>query len=199
MGSSIFLLGLNFGPGKKCSQSKGVQASLGWSQHSNSCMSLNSSPLPAAQAVPLSPVPGGEECPAFLLPCQLHWHFLFHSQVHVRRRHHEVLFHVGSGGGTKDPFWSEPPADVCDTFFTLLYATHQALVIIYYHRNLFLHAANCESFRTAGRHCPGKGKTMCSGRCQEAKRALSCIGSSQETDRQKCSNGCVGLVETNFS
>lgn len=37
-----------------------------------------------------------EECPAFLLPCQLHWHFLFCSQLHVRCRHHKVLFHVGS-------------------------------------------------------------------------------------------------------
>lgn len=158
MGTSIFLLGLNFGPGKNCSQSKGLQASPGWSQQSNSCRSLNSSPHPAVQAVPLSPVPGGEECPAFLLPCQLHWHFLFHSQLHVRRRHQEVLFHVGTAGGTKGPLWSERPADVRDTFFTPLYATCQVLVIIYCHRNLFLHAANCESFRTAARHCPGKGK-----------------------------------------
>lgn len=105
--------------------------------------------------MPLSPVPGGEECPAFLLPCQLHWHFLFHSQLHVR--HHEVLFHVGCGGGTKDPFWSELPADVTlrDTFFTL-YATRQARVIIYCHRNHFLHADDCRSFWPAGRHCPGK-------------------------------------------
>lgn len=111
-----------------------------------------------------------EECPAFLLPCQLHWHFLFCSQLHIRRRHHEVLFHVGSGGETKDPFWSEPPADVRDTFFTPLYATRQALVIIYCHRNHFLHAANCKSFRTAGRHCPGKGKDNVQGKVSGSKQ-----------------------------
>lgn len=184
MGTSIFLLGLSFGPEDKCSQSKGLQASLDWSQQSNSCTSLNSSPHPAVQAVPLSPVPGGEECPAFLLPCQLHWHFLFHSQLHVRHRHHEVFFHVGSGGGTKDPFWSEPPADVHDTFFTPLYAACQALVIIYCHRNHFLHAASPS--RLLAGTAQGKGKTMLRGRCQEAKRALSCNSSSQERDRQKC-------------
>lgn len=169
MGTSIFLLGLSFGPGEKCSQSKGLQASLGWSQQSNSCRSLNSSPHPAVQAVPLSPVPGAEECPAFLLPCQLHWHFLFHRQLHVRHWHHEVLFHVGSGGGTEDPFWSEPPADVWDAFFTPLCATRQALVTIYRHRNHFLHAANCESFRTAGTHCPGKGKDNAQGKVSGSK------------------------------
>lgn len=190
MGTSIFLLGLNFGPRKKCSQSKGLQASLGWSQQSNSCTSLNSSPHPAVQAVPPSPVPGGEECPAFLPRCQPHWHFLSHSQQQVRRRHHKVLFRAGSAGGTEGPLWPERPADVPDTFFTPLYATRQALVIICCHRNLFLHAADCESFRTAARHCPGREKTMCRGRGQEAKRALSCISSSQERDRQKCSNDC---------
>lgn len=136
-------------------------------------MSLNSSPHPAVQAMPLSPVPGGARERNVQLSCfPASSTGISYSAANcmLGANTTKCFFMWAVGGETTDLFWSEPPADVHDTFFTPLYTTCQALVIIYCHRNHFLHAANCKSFRTAGRHCPGKGKDNTQGKVSGSKQ-----------------------------